>query len=43
MSIDERMNIWEKRKEDKLKEWRKEKEEKIEDTCTFTPKIVCSY
>ena len=40
MTIDERMEIWEKRKEEKLKEWRKNQDEKMVSGCTFTPKIV---
>jgi len=39
MTIDERMEIWEKRKEEKLKEWRKNQDEKMVSGCTFTPKI----
>ena len=37
--INERMEIWEKRKNDKIKELKTEIELKKEEACTFTPKI----
>ena len=39
LTIDERMEIWDKRKEEKLKDRRKENDLKDIKGCTFTPKI----
>lgn len=39
LSIDERMEIWERRRAEKLKDWKKENDARATNECTFTPKI----